>query len=49
MKLKEGDLIIFAGGEIWHEITQIEGRKNRITIGGFMAPSLNRQKWYVWS
>lgn len=34
VKLKEGDLIIFAGGEIWHEITQIEGRKIELPSGG---------------
>jgi len=49
VKLKEGDLIIFAGGEIWHEVTPMNGGRDRITVGGFMAPSIEKDKWYFWS
>lgn len=49
IKPKEGDLLLFAGGDIWHRVEKIEGSKSRITIGGFIAESLNSSEYYVWA
>jgi len=49
IQLDEGDLIIFAGGDIWHQVEDIEGAKNRVTIGGFGTFSLDNSIFYIWS
>jgi hapalindole-type alkaloid chlorinase len=46
---KPGDLIVFVGGDIWHEVTNPESGKPRITIGGFLAYSNNHNEIYLWS
>jgi hapalindole-type alkaloid chlorinase len=35
--LTEGDLIIFDAGQIWHKISEVEGKTPRLTIGGFIC------------
>jgi hypothetical protein len=47
--LEAGDLIIFSGGRIWHQVNQVAGTKDRITLGGFMAFSEPMDKIYYWS
>jgi hypothetical protein len=44
-----GDLLIFRGGTIYHEVTAVAGRATRRTIGGFLAPSLDGTWIGVWS
>lgn len=44
-----GDMIIFHGGNIVHQITDVNGDKTRITIGGFLAMSKDEQKVLYWS
>lgn len=44
-----GDMIIFHGGNIVHQITDVTGQKARITIGGFLAMSKDEQKFLCWS
>jgi hypothetical protein len=44
-----GDMIIFHGGNIVHQITDVTGQKVRITIGGFLAMSKDEQKFLYWS
>lgn len=44
-----GDMIIFHGGNIVHQITDVTGTKPRITIGGFLAMSKDEQKLLSWS
>ena len=44
-----GDMITFAGGQIWHKVEFIEGSKSRFTIGGFMSRSKDDKTLYVWS
>lgn len=46
---KKGDLIIFQGGNIWHKVEPVKGAKPRITLGGFMGISVNKDKFYYWS
>jgi len=44
-----GDLLIFVGGDIWHEVTSPTEGLPRITFGGFLAYGNNRSNIYVWS
>ncbi|MEM7038253.1 MAG: hypothetical protein AAF570_14815, partial [Bacteroidota bacterium] len=45
----EGDLILFSGGRIWHQVENLSGSRPRITIGGFCARSHDDQSFYFWS
>ncbi len=44
-----GDMILFHGGNIVHQITDVKGFKPRITIGGFLAISQDDKKVFYWS
>jgi hypothetical protein len=44
-----GDLLIFAGGTIYHEVTKVVGPGTRRTIGGFLARSLDDTWLGFWS
>jgi hypothetical protein len=44
-----GDLLIFAGGTIYHEVTKVVGPGTRRTIGGFLARSLDDTWVGFWS
>ncbi len=44
-----GAVLFFDGGRIWHQVTAVQGSKNRITIGGFAAFSQDHQTVYYWS
>jgi hypothetical protein len=44
-----GDLVLFQGGSIWHEVSEVQGTKERITIGGFLAISKCDRKIFYWS
>ena len=44
-----GDLLIFAGGTIYHEVTRVAGPATRRTIGGFLACSLDDRWVGFWS
>lgn len=46
---KKGDMILFQGGRIWHRVEMVKGAVPRITFGGFLAPSLDGNKYYYWS
>ena len=46
---KPGDLIIFGGGHIWHRVETVEGPRDRITLGGFLANSNDDQSIYFWT
>jgi len=35
VELEPGDLLIFAGGRIYHRVTEVSGPKSRRTLGGF--------------
>ncbi|PCH95433.1 MAG: hypothetical protein COB85_04565 [Bacteroidetes bacterium] len=43
-----GDMILFAGGRIWHRVKDIGGSVDRITIGGFATFSRNEEKIIIW-
>jgi hypothetical protein len=51
MKVKPnaGDLLIFSGGPIWHKVELVEGTENRITIGGFMSFTENKETIKYWT
>jgi hypothetical protein len=44
-----GDMIVFAGGRIWHRVEVASGKKPRYTIGGFLTRSKNDKELFVWS
>jgi hypothetical protein len=46
---KKGDMILFQGGNIWHRVETVKGATPRITFGGFIGMSLNKDKIYYWS
>ena len=43
-----GDMVIFNAGRIWHKVSDIQGKKNRITVGGFMSISKDNEKVFYW-
>jgi hypothetical protein len=49
IKPKAGDLLLFAGGNVWHRVEKIKGSKSRITLGGFVAETTTPGKYYIWS
>jgi hypothetical protein len=44
-----GDMVVFAGGRIWHKVADVKGETNRVTVGGFIAKSRNQAGYYIWS
>ncbi|WP_414621615.1 hypothetical protein [Calothrix sp. CCY 0018] len=44
-----GDMVVFHGGNIVHQITDVKSDEPRITIGGFLAMSKDEQKILYWS
>lgn len=46
---KPGSLVIFDGGRILHRVSAVKGKRRRITIGGFVAFSRQREKVFYWS
>lgn len=49
LKLEEGDLILFNGGELLHRIEDIRGENSRITLAGFSDYSKQSDKIHYWS
>lgn len=49
ISLENGDLVIFDSGHFVHRVTPIEGPNPRLTMGGFMTFSKDRQKLAFWS
>jgi hapalindole-type alkaloid chlorinase len=44
-----GDMVLFAGGDIWHSVNNLFGSSPRITIGGFLARSDKDQTLFTWA
>ena len=44
-----GDLLIFAGGEIWHEVTPPKALPARISMGGFISLAPTEDRLYLWT
>lgn len=49
LKIKEGGMFIFRGGDIWHKVTTPLGEKSRITVGGFINQGINENEVLAWS
>ena len=45
---RAGDVLVFAGGDIYHRVEQIKGTSDRITYGGFINFSKDFDKFYLW-
>ncbi len=46
---QKGDLILFAGGQIWHRVEQVMGNHERVTIGGFLSFNYEKDAVCYWS
>jgi len=46
---RPGDMIVFAGGQIWHKVEVAQGEKPRRTIGGFLTYAKDDKSIYIWS
>lgn len=49
VKIRPGDMLIFAAGEIWHRVENITGQSDRITVGGFLGFSNDDKFLTYWS
>ena len=49
LNLEKGDMLCFAGGEIWHDVTAVEEPDSRITMGGFMGLETGTDNIFYWS
>lgn len=49
LKPRPGDMILFAGGRIYHRVTESVGPRARHTIGGFLTNALDDKTLYYWS
>ena len=46
---QKGDMILFAGGQIWHRVEEVLGKRPRITLAGFLSLSHDKSKVYYWT
>jgi hypothetical protein len=49
VKPEPGDILVFAGGPIWHRVEDIKGDTPRITYGGFVNFSNDDKELFYWS
>lgn len=49
LPVEAGDLLIFAGGEIWHQVSPPEALPARISMGGFISLSPSLDRLYLWT
>jgi hypothetical protein len=49
LKPNPGDMILFYGGQYFHQVNPIVGSKSRITLGGFLGFSHENKAIYYWS
>lgn len=49
VKPQPGDILVFAGGPIWHRVEDIKGNTPRITYGGFVNFSNDGKELFYWS
>lgn len=49
VKPQPGDILVFAGGPIWHRVENIKGDTPRITYGGFVNFSNDGKEIFYWS
>ncbi len=49
IELREGDLVVFAGGQMYHRIEEVYGARMRVTMGGFIGFSKSNKDIYYWS
>jgi hypothetical protein len=44
-----GDMILFAGGQIWHRVEYVKGSRSRITFGGFLSMGHDEGEIFYWT
>jgi hypothetical protein len=47
--LGAGDFFLLASGRCLHRVAPIQGPRARVTMGGFLALSKDRDRVYYWS
>jgi hypothetical protein len=47
----KGDLILFAGGQIWHRVEAVRGKTERVTLAGFLSFAKDKKNKcvYYWT
>ncbi len=48
-ELRSRDVIIFGAGKFYHRVEPVGGARPRVTLGGFLTFSRNRQKVFYWN
>lgn len=46
---QKGDLVLFAGGRIWHSVEHVYGKRPRITLAGFLGHRQGKQSYMYWT
>lgn len=49
IKADVGDLAIFNARRIWHSVSDIKGKTNRVTVGGSLSISTDDRQVFYWS
>lgn len=49
IKPEVGDLLLFAGGNVWHRVENTENDVGRTTLGGFVATTKYKNEYILWS
>lgn len=49
LKLGAGDLLIFKGSNIWHQVTEVKGNKPRYTLGSFVSKAKDNNQLHIWA
>lgn len=44
-----GDMILFCGSQIWHQVNIVKGTRPRITLGSFLSLSHDDSEIYYWT
>jgi len=48
-EMEAGDMIIFSAGKLWHRVSEVYGKTNRITLGGFVGFNWQDEEAVFWS
>lgn len=49
LRLEPGDMVMFHGGQIYHQVLDISGDVERVTMGGFTTVSKDNERIFYWS
>lgn len=49
LDLNEGDLLLFKGSNIWHQVKEVHGNRPRYTLGSFISKAKNSNQLHIWA